>query len=155
MVRLEPFATLRPFAILRCVWFLASQRAIGMALVPLIPSAAPADIWTAGVKHLQWMLPPKGFPMDRWALVCSDCARLLEQHGSDLRRLGWSAEDAFGAHPSAPAAAVRCYGLGMLLGGGEVVELAVDHARVKRPSGALLTFMRTANPGAVPIWAVE
>lgn len=101
------------------------------------------------------MLPPKGFAFDRWALICLDCARLLEQHGADLHRFGWSSIDAFGAHRDAPAVAVRRYGLGLLLGGGEVVEMTADHARIKRPSGALLTFMRTANPGAVPIWAVE
>lgn len=126
-----------------------------MTTICLVPDEKTTDDWVAGMKRIQRMLPPKGFVFDRWALVCSDCARLLEQHGVELRRLGWSAEDAFGAHPSAPAAAVRCYGLGLLLGGGEVVELAADHTRVKRPSGALLTFRRTANPGAVPIWAVE
>lgn len=101
------------------------------------------------------MLPPKGFSSDRWELLCSDCTRLLEHHGDDLRRLGWSTVDAFGVHPTAPAVAVRCYGLGLLLKGAKVIELTDAGAKIEMPSGARQTFARMSGTGAVPIWAVE
>lgn len=88
-------------------------------------------------------------------MICADCPRLLEQHGADLHRLGWSAKDVFGAHPRAPAVAVRCYGLALLLNGGEVVDLTERSAEIRLPSGARHTFVRAANTGAVPLWAVE
>ena len=126
-----------------------------MSTVSLVPTDALTDAWTIGVKRLQRMLPPKGFAMDRWALICMDCSRLLEHHGADLLRLGWTTEDAFGVHPHAPAAAVRCYGFGLLLNGGEVIEMTERHARAKLPSGAVQTFVRTAKMGAVPVWTLE
>lgn len=126
-----------------------------MTTVFLVPPDATADAWSSGVARIQRMLPPAGFAMDRWAQVAADCAALVERYGGDLRRLGWSTVEVFGAHPDAPAVAVRCYGLGLLVGGGEVVELTAEHARIKRPSGAVLTCQRAAGPGAVPIWDVR
>ena len=126
-----------------------------MTTLSVVPDDAAAGTWAAGVKRLQRMLIPKGFASDRWALICADCARLLEQHGADLRRLGWSIEDAFGAHPHAPAVAARCYGLGLLMNGGELVDLTERSAGIKLPSGARHTFVRAANTGAVPLWEVE
>lgn len=67
-------------------------------------------------------------------------------------------EDASGAHPCAPAAVVRCYGLGLLMNGGEVAkltELTERGAGIKLPSGARHTFVHAANTGAVPLWAIE
>ncbi len=89
-----------------------------MTTLSLVPDDTKTDAWAAGVKRLQRMLPPQGFAIDRWALICLDCSRLLEQHGTGLLRLGWPTEAAFGAHPHAPATAVRCYGLELLLNGG-------------------------------------
>lgn len=113
------------------------------------------DRWADGVAQLQHRSPPKGFALDRWALIQSDCAGLLERHGGDMQALGWSTVDAFGAHSTASAAAVRAYGLGLLLNGCRVVELTGTSARIELRSGARQTFMRSSGGGAVPIWAVE
>lgn len=126
-----------------------------MTTISLVPDDKTIADWNAGVAHLQRMLSPNGFPMDRWATICADCARLLEQHGADLRRLGWSTVDAFGVHPEAPVVAVRCYGLGLLLNGGKVFDLTEQRAGIKLPSGAQLTFSRAPRTGAVPIWTVR
>ena len=122
--------------------------------ISLVPPDPLADAWLSGIARVQRMFPPAGFAMDRWAQIGTDCAVLIHRHGGDLRRLGWSAVELFGAHPDAPAVAVRCYGLGLLISGGEVVELTAERARIKRPSGAVLTCQRAAGPGAVPIWEV-
>lgn len=136
---------------------LAASRIRPRVVVDKPRSAADeiADPWAAGVKRLQRMLAPLGFALDRWTMICSDCVRLLEHHGQDMRRLGWSTVDAFGVHPTAPAVAVRCYGLGLLLKGAKVIELTGTGAEIEMPSGARQTFTRTSGTGAVPTWAVE
>ncbi len=123
-------------------------------MLSVAPDDTTIDTWAAGVKHLPRMLAPKGFALDRWALIYMDCARLLERHGADLLRLSWSAVDAFGAHPYAPSAAVRCYGLGLLMNGGEVVDLTERGATIDLANGARQVFLRVAGTGAVPLWAV-
>lgn len=132
-----------------------TQEGTTMTTITLVPSDATADAWSSGIARIQRMLAPAGFALDRWAQIATDCAALIERHGGDLRRLGWSTAEVFGAHPDAPAVAVRCYGLGLLIGGGEVVELTAEHARIARPSGAALTYRRASNPGAVPVWEVR
>ncbi len=89
---------------------------------------------------------------DRWALLCSDCSSLLERHGGDMRALGWSTADAFGAHPTAPAAAVCCYGLGLLLNGGREVEMTGMGATIELRNAVRQTFLRGSGTGAAPIW---
>ncbi len=69
-----------------------------------------------------------------------------------MRALGWSTVDAFGAHPTAPAVAVRSYGLGLLLNGGRVVEMTGTGAGIELRNGVRQTFMRGSGTGAVPVW---
>lgn len=126
-----------------------------MMTLSVVPDDTTIDAWAAGVKRLQRMLPPKGFAIDRWAMICTDCPRLLEQHGADLRRLGWATTDAFGAHPHAPAAAVRCYSLGLLMNGGSLVDLSEQGATISLPSGAQHRFVRVGGKDAVPLWDVR
>lgn len=114
-----------------------------------------ASTWALGLAWLRRMLPLPSFSSDRWSTVVCGCAWLLEHHAADMRRLGWSAEDGFGVHPVAPGGAVRCYGLGVLLNGGIVVEMTKQDAVIERPNGARQTFMRSGNTGAIPIWNVQ
>ena len=122
---------------------------------PLPPAGDEVAAWAQGVARLQKMPPLPGFAAVRWASVVGDCARLLAHNGPDLRRLGWGVEDAFGVHPDAPGDAVHCYGLGLLLNGGNVVELTGQAAVIKLPNGVRQTFRRSARAGAVPVWAVS
>lgn len=61
-----------------------------MTTISLVPPDAPPDAWASGVARIERMLAPKGFALDRWAQIAKDCAALVERHGNDLRRLGWS-----------------------------------------------------------------
>jgi len=83
-----------------------------------------------------------------------DCAALLDQHGAKMRRLGWSAEEACGIHPTSPWAAIHCYGLGPLLDGRKVVDLTATGATIEHAGGVRLTFARRPMPGVVAIWSV-
>ncbi|MCW5713446.1 MAG: hypothetical protein KIT43_02865 [Bauldia sp.] len=64
--------------------------------------------------------------------------------------LGWTTEDLFGVHPVAPAARYDCMGLVPLIGGGEVIDMLVDRATIRMPSGnCLVYYLRRPNPDAV------
>lgn len=111
-----------------------------------------AEPWAEGIAHLQNMPPLPGFEAGRWRLVLLDCTALLELWGSEMRRLGWKTEDGFGINPRAPGASVNCYGLGVLLKGGKVVEMTATGAKVQCLSGVHQSFVKPRGLGAVPIW---
>ena len=113
-----------------------------------------ADGWKAGVAELQRMLPLDGFSDGQWKSVQWGCAALLEDWSAEMRRLGWSAADGFGVHPEAPATAVQCCGLGVLLNDGHVIEMTDTGAKIRCASGVHQSFTRLACRGAVPIWTV-
>ena len=111
--------------------------------------------WARGVAQLRKMSPLPGFAAARWVGVANDCSRLLACNGADLRRLGWGVEDAFGVHPDAPGDAVHCYGLGLLLNGGNVIELTERAAVIELPNGVRQTFRRSVRIGAVAVWTIR
>ena len=113
---------------------------------------ASVDPWAVGVAKLRWMPAPDGFGAEAWTYVRRGCTALLASHGNELRRLGWSAEDAFGIHPTAPAAAVHCYGLGVLLRGSRVVNMTAAGATIELSDGVRHSFTRRPKPEAVPVW---
>ncbi len=121
---------------------------------PPIPQVL-VDPWMAGVAELQYMLPLDGFSAGQWKLLQLGCASLFETHGARMRQLGWSPEDAFGIHPAAPGPAVHCYGLGIMLGEGKVVEMTERGARITLRGGVHQTFRRRSVIGAIPIWSVR
>ena len=114
----------------------------------------PVDSWAAGIIRLQRMSAPAGFTIDAWQLVRLGCATLLRMHGDELRRLGWSAGDAFGIHPTAPGPAIHCYGLGPLLRDGRVVAITESGATIELPGGIRHSFTRRPAPEAVPVWTL-
>lgn len=120
------------------------------------PTRAQADTdpWASGVAQLQRMMPLVGFSTAQWALVQHGCASLLADWGTELRRLGWSAEDGFGIHPEAPGTGVHAYGLGLLIGNGKVIEMTETGARLETRRGVGQSFRRKPLPWSVPIWTV-
>ena len=139
------------------------QAHIPAATLPHVEAPAPpaandtvlSDPWAAGIARLQRMPPLDGFSVDGWKLVRRGCTTLLRTHGDVMRRFGWSAEDAFGIHPDAPGGAVHCYGLGVLLKAGRVIELTAAGATIEAADGRRQSFVRRPNPAAVPIWTVH
>jgi hypothetical protein len=101
------------------------------------------------------MPPLEGFAPQRWQRLCLDCAALLDGWGTEMRRLGWGVEDAFGIHPTAPGVGVHCSGLGVLLNGATVTTMTETGATITRPNGVRQSFTRKPMPGAVPVWTLD
>ncbi len=112
------------------------------------------DPWASGVARLQHMAPLGRFSYAQWTSVRLGCATLLHGWDAEMRRLGWSVEDGFGVDPKMPDTAVHCYGLGILLGSGRVIEITDKFARIETRTGVRQTFTRKPNGVAVPIWTV-
>lgn len=124
-----------------------------LELVKTVTNVVPA-LWFSGVARLQFIRCPDGFLKTRWRRLQFDAAYLLDERGDDLVSLGWSELDVFGIHPTVPAVA-HCSGLAACLNGGKVMQVAADHALLKRSTGSMLSFRRMPMPGAVPLWTLR
>jgi hypothetical protein len=107
------------------------------------------DEWQAILNELKGATPVDGFGDARWPSLVEDAQVFLARWGEAAHLLGWTELDLFGVHPAAPAVRFDVMGLLPLLRGDSVVALTRDEARMRRPSGALLTFRRGAQAGAV------
>jgi hypothetical protein len=85
---------------------------------------------------------PDAVPVDRWQRAVEDGRRFLGQWAEQAERLGWTPDDLFGLHPTAPMRRYDHMGLVWLLGGGKVVALTTDTTTIRMPSGSLLSFYR-------------
>ena len=83
---------------------------------------------------------PAGVPRSRWEQAVYDAELFLAEWGSAAERLGWTADDLFGLHPTVPLSRVDCMGLVWLLKGERVAELTADTARFEQG----LAFYRRA-----------
>jgi hypothetical protein len=81
--------------------------------------------------------------------VLSDAENFLSRWGAAAHALGWTALDLFGVHPTVPAARFDVMGLVLLICGGEVIALTASSATIRRRSGAVLTYRRGDQTGAV------
>lgn len=111
------------------------------------PGELPAE-WREGVSRVQAMPPPAGFASDKWRQVQVDAARLLDEHGAALHRLGWRATDVWGVHPTVPGVALHCAGVAVVLGGARVVEVTDARARgVRAPERGAVDLRAPAVAG--------
>jgi hypothetical protein len=92
---------------------------------------------------------------DRWRQAIIDAGRFLDQWGAQAAALGWSTLNVFGAHPTHPVERVDCAGLVWSLRDDELLAITADTARIRRQSGAILTYYRRPGPGTVPLWALQ
>jgi hypothetical protein len=60
----------------------------------------------------------------RWLLACIDADRFFYRWGQQAVDLGWTNEDIFALHPSAPLARYDAMGLAWLLQGRTVVSVS-------------------------------
>jgi hypothetical protein len=81
---------------------------------------------------------PSGIPARRWRLFLSDATRFLNRWGPAAEGLGWTADDLFGLHPTAPMARYDCMGMLWMLRGHRVTALTDKLARISDG----LTFYR-------------
>ena len=88
---------------------------------------------------------PNAIDAVRWHIMLEDAQAFLETWGAQAERLGWTAADLFGLHPTAPLARYDCMGLVWLLRERPVVALTESEATIRANSGATLTFRRVVK----------
>jgi hypothetical protein len=98
------------------------------------------------------MEAPSGFQEARWRRLQIDCAWVLDNYHDRLEELGWSAVEVFGIDPVHSYPRLDCYGLAISLNGGRIISVTATGARIKRPSGSVVSFQRRRRQGAVPVW---
>jgi hypothetical protein len=118
------------------------------------PAEVPAE-WIDGVARLSTLPLPTIVRRERWCLAIRDARRFLRDWGAQASALGWTTLDVFGAHPTHPLQRLDAAGLIVLLCGAEVVALTADTARIRKRSGAILSYERRPRPGAVPLWELR
>ena len=114
--------------------FLASQRTPA-------PPAAPAA-WVAGVARLIGMDPPTGFNKERWRLIVRDAEGFIDTWAGQAAALGWTDQEAYGAHRTAPAVRYDAMGLVAALNGNRIVAMTADDAVIENGRGGRLRHYR-------------
>ena len=113
---------------------------------------APADVLFAGLAAMRAADPLEGFSFAAWRQLCIDGDAFVRRWGAQIASLGWTDLDIFGVHRLSPAGRVGCWGVALLIQGGEVGSLTIDRAAIHRRSGAKLTWSRCDADQRVPIW---
>ncbi|WP_205884649.1 hypothetical protein, partial [Escherichia coli] len=70
-------------------------------------------------------------------------------HGAEADRLGWTAPELFGVHPTSGTLRVDCCGV-LMLGSGAALSIHADRVAFVQTSG--YRFLKGQTPG-VPVWA--
>jgi hypothetical protein len=91
---------------------------------------------------------------ERWRFLISDAENFLQRWGSAAHSLGWTALDLFGVHPLAPAARFDVMGLLPVMNGAAILTLTDTAATLRARTGAVLTYRRSTERGAVLITEV-
>jgi hypothetical protein len=81
--------------------------------------------------EMQAACPPGVLDL-RWQQATNDAGLFLDQWSETAERLGWTAGDLFGLHPTVPLSRVDHMGLVWLLKGERVVSLTATEARLER-----------------------
>ena len=94
---------------------------------------------------------PNGVPVERWQRALADAGSFFALWGDTAERLGWTADDLFGLHPTAPLSRMDHMGLIWLLKGERVVRLTATEARLERGNacyrrGVSLPHAKLLNP---------
>jgi hypothetical protein len=105
--------------------------------------------WHAIVRKLSAVEPVEGFSFERWRELINDGETFLGKWGAAAFKIGWTARDLFGVHPKAPAARYDVMGLIPMLSRAAVMSLTDSAAIMRSQSGAVLTYRRQHQAGAV------
>lgn len=121
----------------------------GDAPHPAAVEQAPDGPFTASLRRLRDMDQPRAAGADRWPMIVTDAAALVEEWGVQLHALGWQAGDLFGFSDDAWPAEV---GLALRLRGGRVILVDADAAIILLADGASrIVHYRRPTPHP-PIW---
>lgn len=99
------------------------------------------------------MKPPDGFSAATWGKAVAAAKNMLDRDGEELHRLGWTALNLFGLHPTAPYNRQDAKGLAFFLGnrtlkciGPNIADIVIMQTR------AVQTYTRRDHPDAVLAW---
>lgn len=107
-------------------------------------------LWRNRLSTLSPDCPAGPFNADEWACWHCDALWLLDSHGANATRLGWTAADLFSIEPRH----VRFGGLADRLGGAR--ELVMDASRARWRSPESMGFYNRASGPALPLaWELE
>jgi len=98
----------------------------GMVEKPLLP-----EVYQKAMVAIEAACP-NGVPVERWQRALADAGSFFALWGDTAERLGWTADDLFGLHPTAPLSRMDHMGLIWLLKGERVVLLTATEARLDR-----------------------
>jgi hypothetical protein len=117
----------------------------GPVAVPVREPVLPPAVYRAAYADL-CATCPAGVPEPRWRQAIADAERFLTEWGELAERLGWTADDLFGLHPTVPLSRMDHMGLLGLLKGQRVVLLTATEARFEGG----LTYRRPARARSAP-----
>jgi hypothetical protein len=115
---------------------------------PRIFEDTPAG-WHAISEELKTLPAPDWAGVDRWFEMIEDADLLLSDWSLAAHRLGWTALNLFGVHPTAPGARYDVMGLVPMIRRGRVSALTERTASIRQRSGSTLIYARTSTEGAV------
>jgi len=98
----------------------------GMVEKPLLP-----EVYQKAMVAIEAACP-NGVPVERWQRALADAGSFFALWGDTAERLGWTADDLFGLHPTAPLSRMDHMGLIWLLKGERVVLLTATEAWLDR-----------------------
>jgi hypothetical protein len=113
--------------------------------------------WAEGFARLDTCCRPRGFSKAQWQQVIDDGGRFLDGGWAQkAAAIGWTATDIFGVHPLKPRVRFDAMGLVSLIRGGDVIDVQVDRAVIRMPTGNNLTYyLRRHFSEAVTLWELE
>jgi hypothetical protein len=106
-----------------------------------VPTATPFAEAPTALQALQ----PQGVDEFRWREALNDGRRFLETWGSQAANFGWTSDDLFGLHPTAPLARYDAMGLVWLLRGRTVERLTATEAAIRASAGTTFSFRRVLS----------
>ena len=84
----------------------------------------------------------------KWAAIRTNALAFIDRHGAEAHRLGWTAPELFGVHPTSGTLRVDSCGV-LMLGTGAAEAIHADRVVFAQTSG--YRFLKGQTPG-IPVW---
>ena len=104
------------------------------------------------------MRRPTSIAPKDWRQLVDAAGAFLDRWAQQASRLGWSSSDLFGCDALKPIERLDRAGLVLIIGAGAVVAITSSSAKIRMPSGSLLTFTRhepRPNERRVLLWELQ
>jgi hypothetical protein len=109
-----------------------------------------------GIARLETLPALKRFSEKRRQAIIDGTAKFADVWAAKALKLGWSVEELFGLHPSAPEARLDACGLAFLLDSGEVIAMDEKTAVIRSFTGIITRYYRgdCKRTGAQLAWDI-